>query len=441
MGVDAAWSPDGSELALSRDRELYRASADGGNLRKIASVNGFPLWPRWSPDSRTIRFTLYDFKLSTSSLWEVSSDGTHLHPLLAGWNTPPSECCGSWTPGGEFFVFQATRDGTPNIWAIREKTPIWSRTSRDPVRLTFGQFSAQVPLPSRDGKRLFFIGSLPRGEVLRLDPQSRQAVPYLTGLSTEGLAFSRDGQLLAFIAYPESTLWRAASNGADRRQLTFPPMLCGLPRWSPDGKTIAFSGQMPGQPWKGYLISADAGSPEELLSGAGESLDPTWSADGNAIAFGMSSESARDTKADALHIVDLKTRQVTAIPGSAGLFSPRWSPDGRYILAMTADYQRLVLFNRATGQWEDLVTARAGYPDWSKDGKFVYFSNPFDKDAPFYRVRVNDRKLERLVNLADFGKLAQGRFGVWTGLGPDDSLLASRDISVQEIYALDWQTH
>ena len=70
-----------------------------------------------------------------------------------------------------------------------------------------------------------------------------------------------------------------------------------------------------------------------------------------------------------------------------------------------------------------------------------WLSSDHDKDAPFYRVRVNDRKLERLVNLADFGKLAQGRFGVWTGLGPDDSLLASRDISVQEIYALDWQTH
>jgi Tol biopolymer transport system component/predicted Ser/Thr protein kinase len=440
MGVDAAWSPDGSEIVVARDRELYRASADGGNLRRIASVNGLPLWPRWSPDSSSIRFTLFDYRLNTSSLWEVSSDGTHLHPLLAGWNTPPSECCGIWTPAGEFFVFQATRNGTPNVWAIREKAPFWRKISHDPVRLTFGQFSAQSPLASRDGKRLFFIGSLPRGEVLRLDPKSHQAVPFLPGLSTEGLAFSRDGRSLAFIASPERTLWRATSDGADRRQLTFPPMVCGLPRWSPDGKTIAFSGQMPGQPWKAYLIAAEAGSPEELVPGAGESLDPTWSPDGNALAFGMSSESARATQADALHILDLSSRQVADVPGSAGLFSPRWSPDGRYILAMTGDFEKLVLYNRATGKWEDLITARSAYPDWSKDGKYVYFCNPFSKDAPFYRVRVSDRQLDRLVNLADYGKLVQGRFGVWTGLGPDDSLLTTRDISVQEIYALDFQT-
>jgi len=439
LAVDAAWSPDGTRILVSRQGELDRASSDGSNLTRIAVVSGWPLWPRWSPDSKTIRFTVRDERLNTSSLWEAAPDGTHLHPLLPGWNNPPSECCGSWTPDGEVFVFQATRNGTPNIWAMREKAPFWRKVNREPVQLTLGQMSGQAPVVSRDGKKVFFIGSLPRAEVLRLDPKSRQGVPFLPGLSAEGLAFSRDGQSLAYAAYPERTLWRVSADGSNRRQLTFPPMLCGLPRWSPDGKTIAFSGQMPGQPWQAYLISAETGSPEALLPGAGESLDPTWSPDGNSIAFGWTAESARQSKLEALHIIDLKTRQVASVPDSAGLFSPRWSPDGRYIMAMTGDYRKLVLYNRASGKWEDLLTVRSGYPDWSKDGKYVYFSDPFAKDAPFYRVRVSDRKLERLVNLSDYGKLAQGRFGWWTGLGPDDSLLATRDISVQEIYSLDWQ--
>jgi Tol biopolymer transport system component len=140
-----------------------------------------------------------------------------------------------------------------------------------------------------------------------------------------------------------------------------------------------------------------------------------------------------------VRIIDLRTRQVADVPSSAGLFSPRWSPDGRYILAMTSDYRELRLFDVASRKWEPLVAARSAYPEWSKDSKYVYFSDPFTTQAPFYRVSVSDRKLQRLVNLGDYGRLAQGRFGWWTGLGPDDSLLATRDISIQEIYALDWQ--
>ena len=135
-------------------------------------------------------------------------------------------------------------------------------------------------------------------------------------------------------------------------------------------------------------------------------------------------------------IVDLKTRQVEDVPDSACLLSPRRSPDCRCILAMTADYHRLVPYNRATSKWEELAAARSAYPSWSK---YVYFSDPFAKEAPFYRVRMSHRKIARLVNLADYGRLALGRFGWWTGLGPDDCLLATRDISIQEIYALDWQ--
>ena len=440
LAVDAAWSPDGTQILVSRDHEIYRASSDGSDLTKIATVNGRPLWPRWSPDSKTVRLTVHDERLNTSSLWEMAADGTHLHPLLPGWNNPPAECCGSWTPNGEYFVFQSTRNGTPNIWAMREKAPFWLRLGREPVHLTFGQVSAQAPVVSRDGKKLFFIGALPRSEVLRLDPKAGHPVPFMPGLSAESLAFSRDGRSIAYVAYPERTLWRVSSDGSDRRQLTFPPMLSALPRWSPDGKTIAFSGQTPGQPWQAYLVSAEAGSPERLLPGAGESLDPTWSPDGKSIAFGTTVEAARNGNGNALHIVDLKTRQeVSDVPDSAGVFSPRWSPDGRYILAMTSDYTKLVLFDFASRKWEPLVTARSAYPDWSKDGKYVYFSDPFTAHATFYRVSVNGRKLERLVDLGDYGRLAQGRFGWWTGLGPDDSLLATRDISIQEIYALDWQ--
>jgi hypothetical protein len=100
-------------------------------------------------------------------------------------------------------------------------------------------------------------------------------------------------------------------------------------------------------------------------------------------------------------------------------------------------FQKLVLYDFNSQKWEDLGTIPPSYPNWSHDGKCVYFNNPFVKDLPVYRVCLDNRKPELVVNLANFGRLAQGRFGWWTGLGPDDSILAIRDISIEEIYALD----
>jgi len=125
-------------------------------------------------------------------------------------------------------------------------------------------------------------------------------------------------------------------------------------------------------------------------------------------------------------------------PGSAGLFCPCWSPDGRYLLAMPGAYEKLLLYDLTTKKWQDLIKLPSSYPNWSKDSKGVYFCNTTERNLPFYRVRVSDRKVEHLVDLADYGRLAIGRFGWWTGLAPDDSLLAIRDISLEEIYALDW---
>jgi Tol biopolymer transport system component len=305
------------------------------------------------------------------------------------------------------------------------------------VQLTVGQMNALAPLPSKDGKRVFIIGSSRRGEVTRYDPKTRQFTPYLSGLSAEGISFSKDGDRVAYVSFPEGILWQSKVDGSDRHQLTFPPMEVGLPRWSPSGRQVAFAGRESGKTWKINLVAAEGGSPDQITSGDLDDLDPSWSPDGNSLAISGEPFKLRASKENAIRILDLKTLQITALPDSAGLFSPRWSPDGRYLLAMTVDFKKLVLYDFNSRKWEDLETIPPGYPNWSHDGKCVFFNNAFVKDLPVYRVCLNDRKPEKIVNLSDFGHLAQGRFGWWTGLGPDDSILAIRDISIEEIYALD----
>lgn len=97
-----------------------------------------------------------------------------------------------------------------------------------------------------------------------------------------------------------------------------------------------------------------------------------------------------------------------------------------------------MLFDRINQQWQDLVSLPIGYPSWSHDGQYIYFDTTLSEDAAFFRVRISDHKLERLISLKGLRRF-WGQLGQWTGLARDDSLLLVRDTSSQEIYALDWQ--
>jgi hypothetical protein len=78
----------------------------------------------------------------------------------------------------------------------------------------------------------------------------------------------------------------------------------------------------------------------------------------------------------------------------------------------------------------------ANYRNWSRDGKFVYFDVPTANEPAIYRVRVADRKLERLVSLKGYRR-PWGFAGRWMGLAPDDSPLLLHGVGSQDIYALD----
>ena len=138
----------------------------------------------------------------------------------------------------------------------------------------------------------------------------------------------------------------------------------------------------------------------------------------------------------AVYVVDLKTRKTVKLPGSERFFGPRWSPDGRYIIANREDLQATMLFDVRTKTWTELAKS-AGFSNWSKDGRYVYFVT-FGRDSSLSGVRVADHRLEELASLKDF-RLTGWAGATWTGLALDDSPLMLRDIGTQEIYALDWQ--
>ena len=155
IGHDGTWSPDGQRILFANGSDLYVARTDGTESRKFASVPGRPHWLRWSPDGSRLRISVFDEKTQSESLWEVRADGTHLHPLLSGWNNPSQECCGSWTPDGTYFIFQSTRNGKTQIWAIPEKSGLLRKPRWEPTELTTGPMNYSSPVPSVDGTRAF----------------------------------------------------------------------------------------------------------------------------------------------------------------------------------------------------------------------------------------------------------------------------------------------
>src|SRR5262245_2359145 len=431
LGHAGAWSLDGQQIVYANGSSLYLAKSDGTESRELVTVAGRPYWPRWSPDGSRIRFTVQDTKTGSSLLWEVSANGANPYPLLSGWNTPAAECCGNWTPDGRHFIFQSTRNRTSNIWALREQAGLFQRTSQEPVQLTSGPLNYYMPVPSQDGKKLFVVGEQGRGELVRYDTKTQQWGSYLSGISAEHLDFSRDGEWVVYVTYPEGSLWRSKVDGRERLQLTYRPLQASLPRWSPDGKQIAFTAGAPGKPWKIHLISADGGSPRQLTPGERRELDPDWSADGKTLVFA-------DQEAKTIHLLDLRTGQVSMLPGSEGKHAPRWSPDGRYIATIPAEARnKLLLFDFTTQRWTELAQQQALWPRWSGDGKYIYFSSSSENDLS--RVRISDRKIERLASLKDF-RLAPGVFGAWVGWTLDDQPLMLRDVGTQDVYALEWQT-
>jgi len=137
-----------------------------------------------------------------------------------------------------------------------------------------------------------------------------------------------------------------------------------------------------------------------------------------------------------IKVVDLQASSVSDVTGSEGLFSPRCSPDGRYIAAFSADSTRLMLYDFKTRKWSQLAQGLFAFENWSLDGKYLYAENYLDKSDDFVRVSIADGKVERLFSLKEVPR-GFDPWESWVGLGPDDTPLLMRDKSTQEIYRLD----
>lgn len=438
MAHDATWTPDGDRILYASGEDLMIANEDGTSRRKLASLPGRAFWLRWSPDGKRIRFTLLNTLDHITSLWEISADGKNLHPLLPGWSSPETECCGSWTADGRYFVFQSAHNGLKNIWALDESGWLGRWLGNKPFQVTDGPLSYQSPIAARSGHQIFFLGLNTRSELLQYDPASKLFLADNNTLSSaQFVRYSRDGQWVAWIGLRGSTLWRSRSDGTHRLQLTPADMEVYMMQWSPDGRYLVVMGREPGKLWRLYQVDTDGANLHPLLKEDRNEADPGWSSDGAMVVFGRPPDvMAERAQPKAIYLLRLTSGSFEPIPGSEGLFSPRWSPDGRYIVALPLGQARLMLFDRTTGIWKTLAARPAADPVWSHDGHWVYFHDFSEKAQGIYRVSVPDGRVERIAELGAQQSIDIADFR-FVGLAPGDLPLIRARMSTANIYSAD----
>jgi Tol biopolymer transport system component/DNA-binding winged helix-turn-helix (wHTH) protein len=438
IAAGAMLSGDGKTLVYTNGGGVYLANADGSDSRKLASVDGAGFHPRFSPDGKRIRFTVLNRNNGSVALWEVNTNGGDIHPLFAAGHEEPS-CCGNWTPDGKYYFFMRVRDRS-EIWALPNNPGFVRKETPEPTKVTNGPLNYSFPVPSRDGRKLFVVGEQPRGELLRYDRRSMQFVPFLPGLSASQLDFSGDAQFLTYVTFPDGALWRSRADGSEARQLTYGPLIASLPRWSPDGKRIAFcAASSINHPLGAFVISAEGGTPQEIWKDQSRQLsDLNWAPDGNTLIFSRGPTWGGTNPQDFVLVrLDLKNGKLAEVPGSTGLYAPRWSPDGRYLSALPINQDKLMVLEFATGRWTEVANGEViEYPNWSRDSGNIFFESAVNGARALFRVNLASRRTERVLSLAGVRRPFVSFGSQWSGLAPDDSAVVLRDVGIREIYAL-----
>ena len=176
MAAGGAWGPEG-KLYFSRDRDLYIAEHDGSSPKKLATMPGTITYLSFSPDNQRMSLTIGNELNATFANWEANVDGSDARPLYPEWGGLPQECCGNWTPDSRYFVFESQRGGGDDIYVRDERLPFWKKQPKTPMKLTAGPLYFGIPLPGKDGKKLFVVGVQARGELVRYDAKSGEFVP------------------------------------------------------------------------------------------------------------------------------------------------------------------------------------------------------------------------------------------------------------------------
>jgi surface antigen Omp85-like protein/WD40 repeat protein len=264
-------------------------------------------------------------------------------------------------------------------------------------------------------------------------PGMRSAVPVgealirgrrLGGSMNVGPSLSPDGRWLAFLSersfFSIDLFVADAHTGEISRRLTdtaVDPHYSSLQfidsagAWARDSKRLAVSAVMSGRAVIALFDWPDGKRRREVVvRDVDEIAGLTWSPDGRAIAFAGLTDGVTD-----LFVYDLERSSLRRLTHDAfAELQPAWSPDGRRIAfvtdrfttdvgALTFGEYRLALIDVNDAKIEPVAafaTAKNVNPQWSADGRSLYFVSDRDGISNLYCLDLNDGRVTRMTRSA-----------------------------------------
>ena len=391
-GYGGAWGADGTILFSPDERSpIYRVSAKGGEPKAATTLgkeagDQAHRWPQFLPDGRHFIFAPWSSDTVTRKIQLASLDGTSSQPLfdsesaaiVAGGfylyvrDQPSRLVAQAFNPG----TFEP--EGRPASVVADENVDFWWTTgepllsaSAGTLVYTTGKFrETRLTWFNRQGRAVGTVGS----PDVYYDP-----------------TISDDGTMLAVEKRDAdqggNDLWTVdLARGAFSR-LTSTPGFESVATWSPDGRRIAFaSDQGKAQPKLWVKDASGTGTENALVDGRAIPMD--WSKDGKHILF---IKEGGATRWDVwVYDVDRRT-SAPLLASTSNEYSPRFSPDGKWIVYVSDEGRGLQAFARSfpDGAIKVQLSADGGLqPEWSGDGTEVFFLAP-DSTLMAVGVRPN----------------------------------------------------